>query len=54
MKVKLMLENVVNEKGGTGNNIKSNIYKIEITSLRKDIKTYGRKAKEIFTKSFEM
>ena len=27
-KVKLMLENVVNEKGGTGNNIKSNIYKI--------------------------
>ena len=27
-KVKLMLENVVNEKGGTGYNIKSNIYKI--------------------------
>jgi cell division protein FtsI (penicillin-binding protein 3) len=27
-KVKLMLENVVNEEGGTGNNIKSNIYKI--------------------------
>ncbi|MBT5955924.1 MAG: CCA tRNA nucleotidyltransferase, partial [Candidatus Marinimicrobia bacterium] len=32
----------------------SKLNKIEITCLRKDIKTYGRKAKVKFTKSFEL
>ena len=31
-----------------------NDYKIEITSLREDIETYGRSAKVIFTNSFEI
>ena len=41
-------------KGHGTISIKSKYYKIEITSLRKDIKTYGRKAKVTFTKSFEL
>ena len=41
-------------KGHGTVSLKSEFNKIEITSLRKDIITYGRKAKIIFTKSFEL